>query len=172
MTEDIQFLKDLQKELQTQDHDCQAAPRFWTVGDYHMVECAEGNQDSYRISLPNKDYYGDLNAFLVGLKKEVQDMDEYLEDAKDEFAAIECEVSALDWIKEHYDEDAYLTPVREEHFIQQSTMFLTKAEAKQHIELNHYHYSERAHTYAMSAWRAPKVERLLQILETFDWDKI
>lgn len=71
------------------------------------------------------------------------------------------EVSALDWIKEHYDEDAYLTPVREEHFIQQSTMFLTKAEAKQYIELNHYHYSERAHTYAMSAWRAPKaVERL------------
>ena len=109
MTEDIQFLKDLQKELQTQDHDCQAAPRFWTVGDYHMVECAEGNQDSYQVSLPNKDYYGDLNAFLDGLKKEVQDMDEY---------------------------------------------------------------SERAHTYAMSAWRAPKVERLLQILETFDWDKI
>ena len=73
---------------------------------------------------------------------------------------------------EHYDEDANLISVSEEHFIQPSTMFLTKAEAKQHIELNHYHYSERAHTYAMSAWRAPKVERLLQILETFDWDKI
>lgn len=54
-----------------------------------MVECAEGNQDSYRISLPNKDYYGDLNAFLDGLEKEVRHMDEYSEDAKDEFAAIE-----------------------------------------------------------------------------------
>lgn len=172
MTEDIQFLKDLQKELQTQDHDSQAAPRFWTVGDFHMVECAEGNHDSYRISMPNKDYYGDLNTFLEGIKNEVQDMDKYSKQAKKEFTAIACEVTALDWVTEHYDEDAYLTPVREEHFIQQSTMFLTKAEAKEHIELNHHHYSERSHTYAMSAWRAPKVERLLQILETFDWDKI
>lgn len=31
MSEDIQFLKDLQKELNNQDNDCQASPRFWTV---------------------------------------------------------------------------------------------------------------------------------------------
>jgi site-specific recombinase XerD len=48
--------------------------------------------------------------------------------------------------------------------------FLTKEEAKQHLEANSHHYSSEAHTYAMTAWRAPKVERLLQILETMDWD--
>jgi len=51
-------------------------------------------------------------------------------------------------------------------------MFLTKAEAKKHIQLNHYHYSPKAHTYAMTAWRAPTIERLLKILENFEWDKI
>lgn len=27
-------------------------------------------------------------------------------------------------------------------------------------------------TYAMTAWRVPKVERLLNILENFDWDSL
>ena len=78
----------------------------------------------------------------------------------------------MDWLQEYYDEDAYLIPVREEHIIHPNTMFLTKAEAKRHIELNHYHYSPKAHTYAMTAWRAPKVEKLLKILENFDWDSV
>ena len=41
MKEDIQFLKDLQQELLNQDHDCQAEPRYWTVGDYKMVDCQD-----------------------------------------------------------------------------------------------------------------------------------
>ncbi|MNW55214.1 hypothetical protein D3C74_328620 [compost metagenome] len=61
--------------------------------------------------------------------------------------------------------------VKEQGFIASDTLFLTKKEAKRHLELNHYHYSSKAHTYAMTAWRAPKVERLINILETFDWDK-
>jgi hypothetical protein len=48
-------------------------------------------------------------------------------------------------------------------------MFLTKAEAKEHIEANHYHYTKEAHTWAMTAWRAPKVERLLKVLSEFDF---
>lgn len=51
-------------------------------------------------------------------------------------------------------------------------MFLTKAEAKRHIRLNKHHYTSETHTYVMTAWRAPKVERLLNILETFDWKSI
>lgn len=75
---------------------------------------------------------------------------------------------------EHLNEDGYFDecPVKEEEFIRYNTMFLTKAEAKRHLELNHYHYSRKAHTYAMTAWRAPKVARLMEILETFDWDKV
>lgn len=172
MNEDIQFLKDLQEELNAQDNDYQAAPRFWTVGDYRMIGCPEGCQDTYHVGLPNRDYYGDLNDLLKDIEEEIQDADEYSDEAREEFIEIGCEDSAIDWIKEHYDEDAYLIPVREEHIIHPNTMFLTKAEAKRHIKLNHYHYSPKAHTYAMTAWRAPIVERLIKILETFDWDKL
>lgn len=170
MNEDIQFLKDLQVELNTQDNDCQASPRFWTVGDYRMVDCPEGYQDSYHINASNQDYYGLLDDLLDQIKED--EFEDYPDCAADEFEAIDCEVSAIDWIREYYDEDAELIPVKEEHFIRPSTMFLTKAEAKRHIELNYYHYTDRAHTYAMTAWRAPKVERLLKILETFDWSLI
>ena len=86
------------------------------------------------------------------------------------FNEIGCEISAIEWIQKFYSEDAELVPVREEHFIHPNTMFLTKNEAKLHIKTNRHNYSPRAHTYAMTALRAPKVERLLKILEAFDWD--
>lgn len=172
MNDDVQFLKELQNELNTQDHDVQASPRYWTVGDYRMVWCPEGNQDTYHVGLPNRDYYDDLDELLKEIKEDIEESDEYSNEAKEEFYEIECDSTAMDWLQEYYDEDAYLIPVREEHIIHHNTMFLTKAEAKRHIELNRYHYSPKAHTYAMTAWRAPKVERLLKILETFDWDSI
>lgn len=173
MKEDIQFLKELQQELLTQDHDSQAAPRFWTVGDYKVQGCPEGCHDTYWVGLPNRDYHGDLDDLLDSIEEEIEDDEEFSEEAKEEFHEIDDDLdSTLDWIKEYYDEDAYLIPVREEHIIHSNTMFLTKDEAKRHIQLNHYHYSPKAHTYAMTAWRAPKVERLFKILESFDWDKI
>lgn len=170
MNENIEFLKELQKELINQEHDCQASPRFWTVGDYKMSPCMGGCQEEYHVYSPKHEYDGEINELLKQIKED--GLDELSDEAIEEFKDISCEVTAIDWIKEFYDEDAELIPVREEHFIHPSTMFLTKAEAKKHIELNHYHYSSRAHTYAMTAWRAPKVERLLKILETFDWDSI
>ncbi|MNH75628.1 hypothetical protein D3C73_278750 [compost metagenome] len=168
MKEDIQFLKDLQFELINQENDCQAAPRFWTVGDYRWVSCPEDSAERYSVYLPNDGESYEIDYFL----KEILDKDSLSEDALEEFDDIGCADSAFDWIKEHYDDGAYLIPEREEHFIRQNTMFLTKEEAKTHIKLNHYHYTDNAHTYAMTAWRAPKVERLMKILETFEWDKL
>lgn len=78
----------------------------------------------------------------------------------------------IGWIRKYIDEGAELIPERKVHIIQTDTMFLTKAEAKSHIKLNKHHYTSEAHTYAMTSWRAPKVERLLKILETFDWSSI
>lgn len=170
MKDDIQFLKELQKELITQDNDVQASPRFWTVGDYRMVPCPEGFQDEHHVVAPQRECYGEINSILKEIEED--ELDELSVEAKEDFKEIGCEDSALDWFKEYYDEDADIVPMREEHFIRPNTMFLTKAEAKRHIELNHYHYSSKAHTYAMTAWRAPKVERLLKILETFDWDQL
>ena len=81
MTEDIQFLKDLQKELQAQDHDCQAAPRFWTVGDFRMVECSDDNHEHYHVHLPNKEYDGDADDFMKRVKEEIESDEDFSEEA-------------------------------------------------------------------------------------------
>lgn len=168
MNSDIQFLKELQLELNSQETDCQAAPRFWAVGDYKWVECSEGNAEQYSVYLPSDGESYEINYFL----SDVLDKEDLSEEVLEEFKEIGCEDSAYEWIKDHYDEDASLHPEREEHYVRENTMFLTKEEAKQHIESNHYHYTKKAHTYAMTAWRAPKVERLLKILSEFDFDSI
>lgn len=165
---DIQFLIDLQKELNSQDNDGQAAPRFWTVGDYRWAPCSEDNAERFSVYLPQDGESYEINYFL----KEILDKDDLSEEASEAFDEIGCEITAHEWIQEHYDEEATLHPERQEHFVRSNTMFLTKAEAKRHIEANHYHYTERAHTYAMTAWRAPKVERLLKVLSEFDFEGI
>jgi hypothetical protein len=170
MHEDIKFLKELQNELKIQENDGQASPCYWTIGDYKMIPCPEGYEEEYHVGAPERDYYGSLDDLLKQIKED--GFEDLSEKAIEEFKEIGCEVSAEKWLKEYYDSDAYLIPVKEEHFVYPNTMFLTKAEAKKHLELNYYHYSSKAHTYAMTAWRAPKVERLLKILETFDWDSI
>lgn len=48
-------------------------------------------------------------------------------------------------------------------------MFLTNRSCKEHIRANHYHYNADAHSYAMTAWRSPEVERLFKILDVIDW---
>jgi hypothetical protein len=51
-------------------------------------------------------------------------------------------------------------------------MFLTKRECKEHIERNHYHYNDTVHTYAMTAWRSPQVEKLIKILQTENFGEV
>lgn len=61
---------------------------------------------------------------------------------------------------------------RNEHYRYPDTMFLTNKSCKKHIELNHYHYDADVHSYAMTAWRSPEVEKLFKILQQVDWDKM
>lgn len=82
-----------------------------------------------------------------------------------------------------YDEDGYAVghascaleveghtcvPVHKVDRNAQNTMFLTLRECKEHIERNSYHY-EKPRPYAMTAWRSPQVEKLIEILQTADW---
>ncbi|MGH1053289.1 hypothetical protein [Bacillus cytotoxicus] len=174
MNKDIQFLKDLQQELKTQEIDCQASPRFWTLMDYKWVVTAEGYHERTSLYFVN-----DCEAVIVDeyVKEIINDEVEHeltkeqIEDLK-ELQEYASEYDLVEWIKENIDEDCHLVYEKEEAFIVGNTMFLTKAEAKKHIELNKHHYTSKVHTYAMTAWRAPKVERLLNILETFDWESI
>jgi len=50
-------------------------------------------------------------------------------------------------------------------------MFLTKKECEDHIERNGYNYSE-PHSYAMTAFRSPQVEKLYDVLQNTDWESL
>ncbi|QHM88835.1 hypothetical protein DXY21_02909 [Bacillus velezensis] len=167
MNQDIQFLKELQQELKNQDNDGQAAPRFWTVGDYEWVEAREENAERYSVYLPYIAEAYVLDDYLEDLKEDSELSKEALTELKnDDFD------DPIEWIQKYIDEEAELIPERKVHIVRPDTMFLTKEEAKSHINLNNHHYTSEVHTYAMTAWRAPKVERLLNLLETFNWDSI
>lgn len=179
MREEIKFLKELQKQMQYEnehDYDGQASPRFWTIMDYRKVP---GNPDY--DSCVSEYFFNDGDHIPF---ENFQDLKEFIEEhyeeeiEEDEDLKMILEENNFDELWEyigwHLNGDGYFdeVSVKEEEFIRPNTMFLTKEEAKSHLELNHYHYTSKAHTYAMTAWRAPKVEKLINILLNFDWDSI
>jgi hypothetical protein len=178
MKEDIQFLKNLQQELLTQDNDGQAAPRFWSIMDYRIVPANEEYDNGFEQYFHNDGDHTEFKNF-TDLKKFLE---EYFEEEIEEDKDLQEHLSNEDknfyelweYVEDNLNDDGFFSKVfvKEEQYVIPDTMFLTKEDAKRHIELNHYHYSPKAHTYAMTAWRSPKVERLLKILETFDWDSI
>lgn len=111
-----------------------------------------------------------VNEILNGERK-VDFTEELIEELDDSFE-LYGPGDVLEWIQNHTDDNVHLIYEKETDFIVPDTLFLTKKEAKKHIELNRHHYTDNIHTYAMTALRSPVVEQLLNILETFDWDSI
>ena len=209
--EEIEFLKELQKEMNTQDTIGQADPRFWVVAgtkkEYVGQEYAEGEEliDCERI------YADGLEEAIKFFKEEIIEEDdedyEYILEKEElksfdswRFAKID---KHCDKTNENYNEgdeiiieQNYITDIKEliealedadiicqgkydiayyrkvKHVPYPDTMFLTYKSCKEHINLNHYHYSNDAHPYAMTAWRSPEVEKLFKILQEVDWDKL
>ncbi|MEG7336733.1 hypothetical protein V6D41_19725 [Bacillus sp. 0102A] len=101
MDQDIQFLKELQNELRTQAIYSQAAPRFWTVGDYEWVEAREENAERYSVYLQYiaesyvlDDYLEDIKEDSELSKEVLTELQEIEEDNDD----------AIEWIRNYIDE--------------------------------------------------------------------
>lgn len=165
------FLKELGKELREQEKDWQASPRYWGILNYRWVE---NTSNPERTSIYDSDacYSGEMSEFVKDIieeldEEELKQKEEIIEDlnyyVKDNWSGM-----VLDILKEHfYEGELSLREESLEEYVIPCTMFLTKQEAKDHLKYNAHHYHRDASTYAMTAWRAPKVERLLSILEEF-----
>lgn len=174
MNGDIKFLKELQHELLTQEKDGQAEPRFWSIMDYKHLPTTSDHADDVIL------YDADA-CETITIEEYVEEIingeyaDDFTEEQKEELKEAIRGYGLYDleeWLKENESNEIYPVFQMEEDFIAWNTLFFTKEEAKQHLESNRHHYSSKAHTFAMTAWRAPKMKRLMQILETFDWDSI
>lgn len=184
---DIEFLKNLQHVMNTQDTVCQADPRFWVV---------EGTEREYGIEAGYEDgceivtYDGTVIASNMEeayeyIKENADIPDENLNNlvfdpvldtiiytVKDEDETIMFDFDdVIDFLREDED-NMRVANYRNIEKIFPNTMFITNDECKAHIKANYYHYPKDAHSYAMTAWRAPQVERLWKILQTINWDEI
>ena len=178
-SEDVQFLKDLSYELNTQDHVGQANPRFWVIMDYKRdyADGFDGGTAIYDVVEYEVvcEYNNDLTILGEWIKETFEDIVdiknlEYTED----YVEFECDDHTYniqyDWDLKmflediEYDKHYQVTGYREEEYIVQNTMFLTLREAQEHIKRNYYHYSDKVHPYAMTAWRSPQVDKLIKIL--------
>lgn len=173
---EFNFLKDLQHTLKTQNKDMQAHPRFWVIKDYRYEPCPSEHADRSAIYLPSHDHVypvHEIYSTLIEINK--HDMDELFtaEEFQDVLHHIQNEdlEEINEWIQEHVDKDSrVIHEILVDHIVP-NTLFITKDDAINHLRSNQHHYTERAHTYAMTAWRSPSIHQLWDILEHTDWDE-
>lgn len=162
--EDFDFLKDLQHELLTQPDDGQADPRYWGILETKEEPAPEG------VGTPVI-YMGDGGTMTL------EEAIKYIEDDYLPNEEQECKDIWEDLDKNNMDEvvnfmhdmfdwkDTRVVYLDRQQRVAENAMFLTKRSCQKHIENNRHHYS-RPQTYAMTAWRNPEMERLLNILKT------
>lgn len=151
--DDREFLTDLQRELLTQDHDGQAAPRLWVVRDTDWETCWEENAERTMLCCCD----GEVS---------VDDALEYLELDPDEYGSDEEKIDA---IIEQGNGEYWQAPVSLETRIVPNTTFLTKREAEEYIQMQRHNLRMKPHTYATGTYYGQQVKRLLELLETVDW---
>lgn len=175
--EQIEFLKTLQEELKNQDTVGQADPRFWAVAQYEWHNCWEENAQDHHYCNGETTYES-----FEALKERLKESDyldsnghfnkEDLEEWEDQEDFHLDSINDYDDLPKYVREEYYQVPVQKVHVIKKDTMFLTIRECKEHIKRNHYHYNDTVHTYAMTAWRSPQVEKLIKLLQEADFEEV
>ena len=188
--DDIKFLKELQKELNTEDTVGTASPRYWVIKQpkriYHLNEdeanyyefIDECEKDELTLEdLKDKlEFLCDDNLKSVEVKDGVltfEYFDEWLE--KVEKYKVDYDnyyTDGRDKILELLESDVSVVYYKEVDATVDNCMFLTQIDAENHLRANDYHYHEKARTYCMHGWRNPRFERLINILSKTDFDSM
>lgn len=181
--DDIKLLDTISKEMRTQDTVGNRRPRYWAIMDMERIY---GVEDGYRDGCE----YLDKDSEVIA--KTSAELADYLKEQQKNGALEGGSISIRAWddtvlveddyntialsssadFKELYEEyDVYIRPVGyvEKAYIVPNTFFFTQEEAWEHLKKNYYHYSDEAHPYAMTVWRAPLTEGIFNILEDTDW---
>lgn len=183
--DDIQFLKELQHSMLTQDTVGQADPRFWVIKQEVKEYGVDTSYHDYDGEVLVDDYNEiiaeDLDELYMFLKEHEEDndfivykMDDYLKICKTLFD-INYYIYTLTDFNDIMDELGFdcmhVIYYKKEYKIVEDTMFLTLEECKKHIKNNSYHYNKPI-PYCITAWRSPQVEKLYEILKNTDWEDV
>lgn len=188
--DDIKFLKELQKELNTEDKVGTANPRYWVIRQPERIYHLDEDEADYYVFIDECDKYEltledlkDKLEFLCddNLKSvEVKDgvltfeyFDEWLEEVEE--YKVDYDNYNTDGkykILELLESDVSVAYYKEVDATVDNCMFLTQIDAENHLRANDYHYHEKARTYCMCGWRSPRFERLINILSKTDFDSM
>lgn len=178
--QDIEFAKELQHEMLTQVNQGQAAPRYWAV---RTVEEEVGNECVYDYRKVLDEDYEEIVLEDGTIVKSMEEMSKWLNEnyglnAESDGYSVEVGMeiffdlkTLLEYIAEEYGEKLQIAYCRTVHKVQENTMFLTQRACKKHIDENKNNY-RNPHPYAMTAWRAPETERIIEIIEKLNWDAL
>ena len=172
--EDKEFLAELAHELRTQDN-CGTRNPVWCIMDKVLCCKPEGCGDELRVYFNEGDYTKEEfaqelidNYSLRGEKKEDNAFDDICEctDAQD------LRDTVLEYFSDVDIDDIDMVEVTLEDCISSdATAFLTKKSAEEHLRLYAHHYHKEARAYALSAWRNPVYERVIEIIKSTNWEE-
>lgn len=175
--EELRFLKELQKEMNTQDNLGQADPRYWVIRDFSKVYGEKlNNPDGFTV------FDSDGGNEVCEIEYRIFRTSEMADEILKELKAQEYELSNEDKekIEDAYDFDSLIEALKELEFSvmqyeivpKYSGMFLTQKAAEEHLRKNYYHYTDNATTYAMTAWRSQEADMLYKILHSVDFEQL
>ena len=188
--DDVNFLKELQKEINTEDNGGTANPRYWVIRQPERIYHLDEDEADYYMFL---DEYDHQELTLEDLKEKLEDLNddnlksieikdgeltfEYFDECLEEVEKYKvdydnCYRDGLIKISELLEFEVRVIYYSEIDVTADNCMFLTQIDAENHLRANDYHYHEEARTYCMHGWRNPRFERLINILSKTDFDSM
>lgn len=197
----INFLKELQHEMLTQDKCSQAAPRYWGIletdrqygldedyaDDYELVD-DEGNSLESAEKLCD---YLSANLDNIVDALDCASAEVCFERAENGFGKVEITIRYNEEDEEGGEDEETVIESQEEavDFMDQVNLdydkrwyadrkrvvpgpiFLTRKAAQEYCNKFGYNHND-PHPYAMTAYRSPEIEMLWNILEKTDWNEV
>lgn len=197
--EDIDFLKALQKERNTQDNCGTADVRTWVIKDRDDTVTEEGHEDYYLLydsencnNLDLDDIYDILKIleletdYYTG-KLIVEDLN--FENSTITFTYVGNKVSIsrdsdnedgifikgmdVDELISFFNDNFYeIVIVNMRVGWKHEFCFLTQKAAENYLKRKGHNHSKDAHTYCICTYQDPEIARLMDIVESTDWDSV
>ena len=160
--DDIKFLKNISKQLKTQDRKATAKPIYYQIREFKN-EYGYDTDYSHNVCLMIGDEFTPAHTV-----EEAKELIIGYYDPKNNSLNHLKECNFLGSIKtwcENRDINCVLTGYKEKH--KDENIFLTKKAIDEHIKQNYHHYEQGEDTmrYIKHGWRNPELKRLLAIIE-------
>ena len=173
----LQFLTELQRDLleDRRTETAQADPIYYGILDVKEFVTDQDHSDNRVLVCDD----GDIEP-QTAIEEELIDenlINEMLEDGildtNDDGIYVADTDAFLDFVEENEDdiETVSVAYIAYDEVIKPDAMFLTRKDAKAYLKNNRHHYTGKAKTYAMTAYRSHRYEMLIDVLRTIDLTK-